>query len=61
VLPPVTRPAPPTTGDEATMLAVWLDYQRSTLLWKCEALDGAALVRQGVAPSSLSLLGWCGT
>ena len=45
------------TGDEATMLAAWLDYQRSTLLWKCELLDGEALVRRGVAPSSLSLLG----
>jgi hypothetical protein len=57
VLPAVTRPEPPTTGDEATMLAAWLDYQRSTLLWKCELLDGPALVRQGVPPSSLSLLG----
>jgi uncharacterized damage-inducible protein DinB len=45
------------TGDEATMLAAWLDYQRSTLLWKCELLDGDALVRRAVAPSSLSLLG----
>jgi Protein of unknown function (DUF664) len=57
VLPAVTRPEPPTTGDERTMLTVWLDYQRATLLWKCELLDGAALVRRGVAPSSLSLLG----
>lgn len=45
------------TGDERTMLAVWLDYQRATLLWKCEELDGAALVRRGVPPSSLTLLG----
>jgi hypothetical protein len=57
VLPAVTRPEPPTTGDEAAMLAAWLDYQRSTLLWKCSLLDGEALVRRGVAPSSLSLLG----
>ncbi len=39
------------------MLTVWLDYQRATLLWKCEELDGAALVRHGVPPSSLTLLG----
>lgn len=39
------------------MLTVWLDYQRATLLWKCELVDGAALARRGVAPSPLSLLG----
>ena len=39
------------------MLTVWLEYQRSTLLWKCEGLDGAALARRGVPPSSLTLLG----
>jgi uncharacterized damage-inducible protein DinB len=57
MLPEVTRPEPPLTGDERPMLTAWLEYQRSTLLWKCEALDGAALARQGVAPSSLTLLG----
>ena len=39
------------------MLVAWLDFQRSTLLWKCEAIDGAALARCAVPPSSLSLLG----
>jgi hypothetical protein len=39
------------------MLAVWLDYQRATLLWKCEGLDGAALARPGVPPSPLTLQG----
>ena len=57
MLPAVTRPDPPTTGDERAMLTVWLDFQRTTLLWKCELIDGTALVRRGVAPSSLSLLG----
>jgi hypothetical protein len=57
VLSAVTRPDPPSTGDERPMLTVWLEYQRSTLLWKCEGLDGAALVRRGVPPSSLTLLG----
>jgi uncharacterized damage-inducible protein DinB len=52
-----TRPEPPIIGDERTMLTAWLEYHRSTLLWKCDALDGAALVRQAVAPSSLTLLG----
>ena len=39
------------------MLPLWMDYQRSTLLWKCELLDGGDLARQGVPPSPLSLLG----
>ena len=39
------------------MLNVWLDYQRATLLRKCEGLEGADLVRRGVPPSGLSLLG----
>jgi hypothetical protein len=45
------------TGDERTMLTVWLDYQRATLLWKCEGVDGDALARKGVPTSNLSLLG----
>jgi hypothetical protein len=53
----VTRPVPPLTGDERPMLAVWLDYQRATLLWKCEGTEGAALAHRSVPPSSLSLLG----
>jgi hypothetical protein len=51
------RPEPPVTGDERSMLTVWLDYQRSTLLWKCDSLVGADLVRAGIPPSSLTLLG----
>jgi Protein of unknown function (DUF664) len=57
MLPAVTRPEPPYVGDDRTMLPTWLDYQRATLLWKCERLDGDALARRGVPPSSLSLLG----
>ncbi len=57
MLSAVTRPDPPLTGDERPMLTVWLDFQRATLLWKCEGLDGDALVRRGVPPSALSLLG----
>jgi uncharacterized damage-inducible protein DinB len=44
-------------GDDGTMLPVWLDYQRATLLWKCELLEGDALVRRSVPPSPISLLG----
>ena len=57
MVPAVTRPEPPFVGDDRTMLPPWLDYQRATLLWKCERLDGEALARRSVPPSSLSLLG----
>ena len=39
------------------MLSAWLDYQRATLLKKCEQLDGEALAQRTVLPSPLSLLG----
>ena len=55
--PPVTRPDVPWSGDERTLLTAFLDYHRATLLWKCGQLDGDALARRGVPPSSLSLLG----
>jgi hypothetical protein len=57
MLPAVTRPEPPYAGDDSTMLPPWLDYQRATLLWKCELLDGEALARRSVPPSPISLLG----
>ena len=57
MLPAVSRPEPPLVGDERAMLPAWLDYQRATLLWKCELLDGDALVRRSVPPSPISLLG----
>jgi uncharacterized damage-inducible protein DinB len=57
VLPPVTRPDVPLSGDERTLLPAFLDYHRATLLWKCEQLDGEALAQRGVPPSPLSLLG----
>jgi hypothetical protein len=57
MLPAVTRPEPPLVGDDRTMLPAWLDYQRATLLKKCELLDGDALARRSVPPSTLSLLG----
>jgi len=44
-------------GDERPMLTAWLDWQRATLLWKCELLDGESLARRAVPTSNLSLLG----
>ncbi len=48
---------PPFVADERTMLDAWLDFQRATLLAKCEGLDGAQLRTRSVPPASLSLLG----
>jgi hypothetical protein len=56
-VPPVTRPEPPISADERGMVTVWLDYQRATLQWKCDGLEGRDLVHRGVPPSPLSLLG----
>jgi hypothetical protein len=53
----VNRPEPPITGGERPMLTAWLEFQRSTLLWKCDSLEGGQLVRPAVPPSSLTLLG----
>jgi hypothetical protein len=54
---PFPRPEPPYVGGEREMLTVWLDYQRATLLWKCDGVGPADLVRRGVPPSGLTLLG----
>ncbi len=42
---------------ESDMLPAWLDYQRATLLWKCAGVGPSDMVRQGVPPSTLTLLG----
>jgi uncharacterized damage-inducible protein DinB len=47
----------PFVADERTMLDSWLDWHRSTLVWKCAGLTGEQLVEQGSPPSNLSLLG----
>ncbi|MFJ8013551.1 DinB family protein [Streptomyces sp. NPDC096339] len=51
------REEPSTTADERETLDGWLDYQRSTLAWKCEGLDEEQLRSTPLAPSGLSLLG----
>lgn len=42
---------------ERQSLESWLDYQRATLLYKCQGLTGDQLAQRAVQPSSLSLLG----
>ncbi|WP_197420155.1 DinB family protein [Mycobacterium sp. NAZ190054] len=43
--------------DERTMLEAWLDFQRSTLLLKCEGLGDKQLRSAPVPPSPLTLQG----
>lgn len=47
----------PYVADERTMLENWLEYHRSTLLWKCAGLTADQLKMRSVEPSMLSLLG----
>jgi uncharacterized damage-inducible protein DinB len=48
---------PPLEADERTMLDAWLDYQRETLLWKCEGLSDDQLKTASAPPSKMTLLG----
>jgi uncharacterized damage-inducible protein DinB len=50
------RSLPPVAGDETSTLLGFLDYQRSTLAWKCSGLDRAQLARTAAA-SSITLGG----
>jgi uncharacterized damage-inducible protein DinB len=45
------------TGPERPLLQAMLDWQRSTLLFKCAGLTGSQLAQRSVAASNLSLLG----
>src|SRR5439155_22213720 len=47
----------PTLGDERTTLGEALRCQRLTLEMKCSVLDGEAMARRSVEPSTMSLLG----
>ena len=51
----VQRPAELHVGNERDILASMLDWQRATLLWKCEGLDEDTLRRRSVMPSELFL------
>jgi uncharacterized damage-inducible protein DinB len=50
------RPEPPPDADEAETLVGFLEYQRATLLWKCQGVDSEGL-RLTVAASSMTLGG----
>ncbi|MFF2028652.1 DinB family protein [Arthrobacter sp. NPDC058192] len=50
------RTEPPIAADETATLLGFLDYQRSTLAWKCAGLDAAALAAT-VAASTMTLGG----
>ncbi|ALG13232.1 DinB family protein [Kibdelosporangium phytohabitans] len=55
--PEVQRNDGPFVGDERAVLLGFLEFQRSTLLWKCSGLTGEQLARRTVPPSPMSLLG----
>jgi Protein of unknown function (DUF664) len=55
--PDVVRIDEPFTGPERGILDGFLDWHRSTLLWKCAGLTGEQLALAAAAPSNLSLLG----
>jgi uncharacterized damage-inducible protein DinB len=50
------RPEPPLSADEVDSLLGFLDYQRSTLAWKCAGLGATGLATK-VAASSMTLGG----
>ena len=49
--PDVTRIDEPFTGSERGILDGFLDWHRSTLLWKCAGLTGEQLALASVPPS----------
>lgn len=51
------RATPPMTGDERTTIGAWLDFQRDTLLLKCEGLRDTQRRLASVPPSPLTLQG----
>ncbi|MBC3842325.1 DinB family protein [Streptacidiphilus sp. 4-A2] len=51
------RVGPPHFGSEREMLRAFLDYQRQTLVMKCEGLGDEELRLRSSPPSTLSLLG----
>jgi hypothetical protein len=57
IAPAVDRAADPSGGDEATVLAGWMDYHRDTLLHKCAGLTETQLKTASAEPSNLTLLG----
>ena len=50
------RPQPPAAADEAATLLGFLEYERTTLAWKCSGLDAVGL-KTTLGPSSMTLGG----
>lgn len=51
------RTTPPMNSDERTQLEEWLEFQRQTLLLKCDGLTEVELRTASVPPSPLTLQG----
>ena len=51
------REMPAGLADERSLLDAWLDYNRATLLVKCEGLTGEQLIKRSCEPSAMSLIG----
>jgi uncharacterized damage-inducible protein DinB len=57
IAPEITRIDEPFTGPERGILDGFLDWHRTTLLWKCAGLTAGQLALRSAPPSNLSLLG----
>ena len=55
--PEVTRPEGSLTAPERELLGGYLDFYRTTLLYKCAGLTAEQLAERPSPPSNLSLLG----
>jgi hypothetical protein len=55
--PEITRPSLQLINDERSSLENFLDFHRSTLMWKCQGLNGVQLATRALPASRLSLLG----
>lgn len=55
--PAVDRPAGSLTAPERSLLQGYLDFYRTTLLFKCAGLTASQLAERPSPPSNLSLLG----
>ncbi|MFI7060865.1 DinB family protein [Kribbella sp. NPDC050124] len=55
--PAVERPAGSLTAPERSLLQGYLDFYRTTLLFKCAGLTASQLAERPSPPSNLSLLG----
>lgn len=52
-----SRPVLPQSGDERTMLTIYLEFHRATFASKCSGLEAAQLNARTMAPSTLTLHG----